>query len=259
MHAMVQSSLPVLIVSRHESVRSELKQVLHAHGMETVAFDSGADYLASSWPVATACLILDVELADMSGLDLLQRLGAASPPVLFVARSAELDHAVRAIKAGAIDFLTSPFEAHRLMSNVRNALALDSSTRANREKISELQARFARLTPREAQVFERVVGGALNKQVAADLGISNITVQIHRRRVMRKMRAPSFAELVRIAGVLGVPLQEPAREPLETRVPCQTGSLASADVRARSGSFRPVRAGRRRERGVDVSQTQPFA
>jgi FixJ family two-component response regulator len=208
---MIPFRQPVLLVGQDERLRAEIQQALFADGLQSFAFGAAADYLASGWLMETSCLILDVELCDMSGFDLQQRLGATCPPVMFVSRSARIDHAVRAMKAGALEFVTWPFEPHGLVRNVRNAIALDSRMRADRERVWDLRARHARLTPRQVQVFQFVVSGVLNKQIAAQLGISDITVQIHRREVMQRMGAASFAELVRIADVLGIPLQEGAR------------------------------------------------
>jgi len=198
----------VFIVSGDNCIRSELQRVLSMHGLHAVAFETAAGYVACVKPDAPACLILDLALPDMSGLDLQEQLAETCPPVIFVTRRAEIAHSVRAIKAGALDFLTLPFDPKLLLDSVRSAITLDANTRANRERVTGMRDRLERVSPRERQVLQLVVSGLLNKQVAAQLGISEITVQIHRRRVMRKMAASSFADLVRIAGLLQIPVDE---------------------------------------------------
>jgi len=202
------SAQVVFIVSGDSEVRSSLECVLSARGLHTVSFETAAEYLACATPSVPACLVLDVELPDTGGLDLQQQLMGAGPPIVFVTRHADLACAVRAIKAGALDFLAMPFDPQQLLRAVQAALDICDSARAQHEKLKEIGDRYARLTPRERQVLRRVVSGLLNKQVAAELGISEITVQIHRQRVMRKMRAASFADLVRFAGLLRVPFDD---------------------------------------------------
>ena len=203
---MIRARQVAFVVSGDESVRSEVQCVLVAHGVQAIAFESAAAYMAWAKPDSPACIILDVSLPDMCGLELQQQLAATCAPVLFVTRCADIAFTVRAIKAGALDFLTLPFAPETLMSVVRSALALDAANRMTRERMTGLRQRFERLTPRERQVLQSVVSGRLNKQVAVELGISDITVQVHRRRVMRKMGAACFADLVRIAGTLRIPL-----------------------------------------------------
>ncbi|MEJ1963126.1 MAG: LuxR C-terminal-related transcriptional regulator [Gammaproteobacteria bacterium] len=218
----------VFIVSGDGCVRSELRHVLAAHGLHAIEFETAAGYRAGSRPEAPACLILDVDLPDMCGLDLQQSLAGACPPVLFVTRKADIALSVRAIKAGALDFLTIPLRPELLLRAVQAAIDLDASTRGQRERVKDLCERLGRLTPRERQVLPLVVSGMLNKQVASQLGISDVTVQIHRSRVMHKMGADSFADLVRIAEILRVPLDAHSRS---ARVE-KTGSLrASLPVR----------------------------
>jgi FixJ family two-component response regulator len=190
----------VSIVSGDEEVRSRLQRVLSAQGLHVAAFETAAGYMACVHPDVPG----DVVLPDMSGLDLQERIAPTCPPVLFVTRHAEIAHSVRAIRAGALDFLTLPFDPGRLLGAIRSAIALDASTRATRKRLADVRDRFERVTPRERQVLEGVVRGLLNKQVAAELGISEITVQVHRRHVMRKMGAASFADLVRIADILRI-------------------------------------------------------
>jgi FixJ family two-component response regulator len=189
----------VLIVSGNDCIRCLLQQLLAAHGLHAFDFQSGTAYMAQPQPQVPACLILDVELGDMSGFELQRRLSGTSPPAIFVSRHADIAHSVRAFKAGALDFLTPPLEPEILLAAVQAAINLDASTRAQREKMKQLRERYQRLTPRERQVLPMVVSGMLNKQVASVLGISEVTVEIHRGRVMQKLGAGSFAALVRMA------------------------------------------------------------
>jgi len=208
----------VFIVSGDGCVRSELQRFLSAHGLQAIAFETAAGFIACPKPIAPACLILDVILPDMNGLDLQQQLAGVGPPILFVTRHAEIACSVRAIKAGALDFLTSPVEPQLLLSAVRAAFDLDATTREKRARVNGMRERLASLSPRERQVLPMVIGGLLNKQVAAILGISEITVQVHRRNVMQKMRASSFADLVRNAEWLGIAPVSNLRLPRVARI-----------------------------------------
>jgi len=192
----------VVIVSGDRHVRDEVKALLSMHDIPSVEHDSAADYLACAAHEVPSCLIIDVDLPDICGLDLQQQLASTgtAPPIVFVTRCALIAHSVRAMRTGALDFLTLPVDPGHLLSVVQSAHALGEATRARRDSVQ-------RLTVREREVFQKVVSGRLNKQIAADLCISEITVQIHRRRVMRKMCAGSFAELVRIAASLSVPIE----------------------------------------------------
>jgi FixJ family two-component response regulator len=183
-------------------MREELEQLICTSGLRAVSFDSAADYLAFSEPEHAACLILDVLLPDIDGLDLYQRIANDCAPVVFVTRQAEVASSVRALKCGAIDFLLFPCGREELLRAVHAAFDRNRSLRIERGRIAELQLRLARLTPRERQVLALVVSGLQNKQVAVALGISPITVQIHRGSLMRKMATRSLANLVRIADTL---------------------------------------------------------
>jgi len=201
---MIDRQRTVFIVSGEVRVRSDIRHALAAHGLNTVEFETGAAYRAGPRADVPACLILDVILPDMCGLGLQQELAGKCPPVLFVSRQADIALSVRAMKAGAFDFLAIPFSPDLLSSAVHAAIEVDASTRAQRERMEELRERYERLTPRERQVMCRVVSGLLNKQVACELGISEVTVEIHRSRVMQKMGATSFAGLVRMAECLRI-------------------------------------------------------
>jgi len=211
---MTDSARNVFIVSGDVRVRCDIRRALEAHGPNTVEFETGAAYRGGPRPDGPACLILDVVLPDMCGLGLQQELAGKCPPVLFVSRHADVASTVRAMKAGALDFLTIPFCPDLLSSAVHAALEVDATTRAQRKRMEALRERHERLSPRERQVMCLVVSGLLNKQVASELGISEVTVEIHRSRVMQKMGAASFAGLVRMAECLPPPrLRSHGRSP----------------------------------------------
>jgi FixJ family two-component response regulator len=149
-----------------------------------------------------------VELPDISGLEFQKQMNDADPPVVFMTGHGDIPSSVRAIKHGAIDFLTKPVRDDVLIDAINIAIDLDRANGRERTNIEALQARLRRLTPREQEVFPLVVSGLLNKQIAAQLGISEITLQIHRGRIMRKMEAPSFADLVRYAEALRIPINQ---------------------------------------------------
>jgi FixJ family two-component response regulator len=197
----------VFVVDDDRRICEALSELLSTFDLRVVAFGSAAEYLAYPKPDVPACLILDVELPDISGLDLqsLMRHGN-HPQIVFVTGRGDIPTSVRAIKAGAVDFLTKPFVAADLMRAVRAAISQDSDARRKRAELDELNRRLASLTPREREVLPLVVSGLLNKQAAAELGISAITIQIHRGNIMQKMRAESLAALVRMAGALGIPM-----------------------------------------------------
>jgi FixJ family two-component response regulator len=154
-----------------------------------------------------SCLILDLELPDINGLDLQQLMNHAyHPPIIFVTGHGNIPSSVRAIKAGALDFLTKPFDGAELLRLVHVGLSQDRERRAQHARLARLKERLQSLTPREREVLPLVVSGLLNQQAAAQLGISEVTLQIHRTNVMRKMQARSLAELVRMAGELDIPL-----------------------------------------------------
>ena len=204
---MSSSDSIVFVVDSDPLVREALYVLLTSRGLPTVTFASAADYLGFSRPAVPACLILDVELPDGNGLELQGRIANADhPPIVFTTRHGDIPSSVRAIKAGAIDFLTKPFDEQALVAAVDAAIVRDREIRRERAELHRLQERLSCLTPREREVLPLVVGGFLNKQSAAHLGISETTLQMHRTRIMHKMAAESFAALVRMAGKLSVPL-----------------------------------------------------
>jgi FixJ family two-component response regulator len=202
----------VFIVDDDERVRGALCELLDSHDMRTEAFGSAGDYLAAQKPDLPACLILDVELPDINGLELQRQVGAdESPPIIFITGHGDIPSSVQAIKHGAVDFLTKPFSDADLMHAVEAAIAQDRATRRERTEKSQLRMRYECLTPREKDVLQLIVSGLLNKQAAAALEISEVTLQLHRRNVMQKMAAESLADLVRMAGRLAIPITSSRR------------------------------------------------
>jgi FixJ family two-component response regulator len=197
----------VYVVDDDPRVCEGLSELLSTFDLHVLTFGSAAEYIAYPKPDTPACLILDVELPDINGLDLQSRFVEGNhPPIVFITGRGDIPSSVRAIKAGAIDFLTKPFRKEDLMRAIDAAIAQDRALRAKRADLASLRNRYSRLTPREREVLPLIVSGLLNKQAAAELGISEVTLQIHRANVMKKMDAGSLAELVRMAGSLDVPL-----------------------------------------------------
>ena len=197
----------VYVVDDDAGIREALDEMLTLAGMGVVTCASAGDYFRVPRPDLPSCLILDVALPDGSGIDLQRQLSTGDhPPIIFLTGSSDIPTSVRAIKAGAIDFLTKPCRKADLLAAIEAAIARDCHVRAERVESLRLKHRHSCLTPREQEVLPLVVGGLLNKEAAAELGISETTLQIHRSRVMRKMEAESLAQLVRMAGKLAVPL-----------------------------------------------------
>jgi FixJ family two-component response regulator len=202
----------VFIVDDDARLREALDELLASHGMRAVAFGSAGEYIRAGKPDIPACLILDVELPDINGLDLQgQIVEGEHPPIIFLTGHGDIPSSVRAIKHGAVDFLTKPFSDTNLMAAIRTAIAQDREQRSQRTQLDVLRQRYLSLTPREREVLPLVVSGLLNKQAASELGISEVTLQIHRRNVMQKMAAASLADLVRIAERLEVPITHSRR------------------------------------------------
>lgn len=203
----------VFIVDDDRRICEALSDLLSTFDMHVVTFGSAAEYLAYPKPDLPACLILDVDLPGINGLDFQRQIGGGEhPQIVFLTGHGDIPSSVRAMKAGAIDFLTKPFSEADLTRAIQAAIAKDREGRRRRTELAELHKRLSSLTPREREVLPLVVSGLLNKQVAAELEISEITVQIHRGKIMQKMRAGSFAELIRIASELEVPVTH-ARHP----------------------------------------------
>jgi FixJ family two-component response regulator len=204
----------VFIVDDDRRIREALSELLASFDMHAVAFGSASEYLAYPKPEVPACLVLDVELPDINGLDLQSRIAQGNhPQVVFITGHGDIPSSVRAIKAGAVDFLTKPFKEADLMRAINVALAQDRGARRKRAELADLQQRLSSLTPREREVLPLVVSGLLNKQAAAELGISEVTLQIHRGSIMKKMEAGSLAELVRMAGALEIPMTRSRHPP----------------------------------------------
>ena len=205
----------VFVVDDDRRICEALADLLSTFQLHVVTFGSAAEYLAYPKPDVPACLLLDVQLPDINGLDLQSQTGPGGhPQIVFMTAHGDIPTSVRAIKAGAVDFLTKPLREAELIRAIQTALALDRAARRKSAELAELQQRLSRLTPREREVLPLVVSGLLNKQSAAELGISEITLQIHRGKIMKKMAAGSLAELVRMAGALEIPLTRP-RSPQE--------------------------------------------
>jgi FixJ family two-component response regulator len=197
----------VFVVDDDRRVCEALSELLSSFDMHAVTFHSAAEYLAHPKPDVAACLVLDVQLPDINGLDLQSRFGQGSyPPIVFITGHGDIPSTVRAIKGGAVDFLTKPFEEAHLMRAIRAALAQSREARTKGAALAKLRQRLSSLTPREREVLPLIASGLLNKQAAVELGISEVTLQIHRGNVMKKMEAASFAELVRMAAALELPI-----------------------------------------------------
>ncbi|QEX15747.1 DNA-binding response regulator [Hypericibacter terrae] len=202
----------VFVVDDDASVREAIGELLESLGWRAKTFAAAADYVAYAKPDLPACLILDVELPDINGLDLQRQIAEGDhPPIVFITGHGDIPSSVRAIKRGAVDFLTKPFSDSDLMAAIRAAIAQDRERRLERAELGVLRQRYLDLTPRERDVLPLVVSGLLNKQAAAELGISEVTLQIHRRNVMQKMAAASLADLVRIAERLQIPITHSRR------------------------------------------------
>ena len=197
---------PIIYVLDDDSrVREALSALLLSMGRRVEVFASAAEYLVFKKPDSPACLILDLDLPGMNGLQLQREIaGPDAPPIIFLTGHGDVPSSVRAMKAGAVEFLLKPFDDQELLNAIDAAIAQDREKRIKQAEIAELRKRYAHLTPREREVLPLVVAGLLNKQTAAELGTSEITIQVHRGQIMRKMAASSLAELVKIAGKLGI-------------------------------------------------------
>jgi FixJ family two-component response regulator len=197
----------VFVVDDDVSVRESLEALIGTAGWRTKTFASALDFLDNSSDTSPSCLVLDVSLPGLSGLDLQQRLGdRRDRPIIFITGHGDIPMSVQAMKAGAVEFLTKPFSDEVLLTAIRRAIESSSTALDRESELEKLRRAYALLSRREREVMTRVVSGRLNKQVGSDLGISEITVKAHRGQVMRKMHADSLADLVRMAAALDLPV-----------------------------------------------------
>jgi FixJ family two-component response regulator len=191
----------IFVVDDDASVREALRNLLRSVGLEVQTFSSAQEFLSSQRSKAAGCLVLDVRLPGLSGLDLQQELAQANVqmPIVFITGHGDIQMSVRAMKAGAVEFLTKPFRDQDLLDAVQQAIDRDRALRAQQDEMAELRERYESLSPREQEVMARVVRGLLNKEIAGELGISEATVKMHRGQLMHKMGAGSLARLVEIS------------------------------------------------------------
>jgi FixJ family two-component response regulator len=203
---MTAAEAMVFVVDDDVGTRESLKNLIRSVGLRVEAFASAQDFLRSTRPDVPGCLVLDVRLPGLSGLDLQKRLAEVEMeiPIVFITGHGDIPMSVRAIKAGAVEFLTKPFRDQELLDAIQQALERDRNAREQRAEIEELRSRYRLLTVREREVMALVVTGLLNKQIAGELGTSEATVKVHRQHVMEKMRAESLATLVRMADRVGI-------------------------------------------------------
>ena len=204
---MTQSETQVYVVEDDPSMRNALKNLLKSVGLHAKLFASAQEFLSAEKPDIVSCLILDVRLPGISGLDLQRELSRSNNhiPIIFITAHGDIPMSVRAMKAGAVEFLTKPFRDQDLLDAIQVALDRDRVRRAREQHVASLHSRLKSLTARERELLSWVVSGRPNKEIAAELGMSEITVKVHRGNLMRKMQAPSFADLVRMAADLKIP------------------------------------------------------
>jgi len=203
---MSEHAAVVFVIDDDPSMLRSLASLLRSVGLEARVFSSAPEFMRAQRPDAPGCLVLDVRLPGMSGLAFQQELAKAgiALPVIFITGHGDVPMSVRAMKAGAVEFLTKPFDDQLLLDAIHGAIERDRERRRTAAQLAELQARFRTLTEREREVFKLVIAGRLNKQIADDLSLSVVTVKVHRAHVMRKMLAKSVVDLVRMADQLGV-------------------------------------------------------
>ena len=198
----------VFVVDDDPSVRSAIKRLIGSMGLQVELFGSAQEFLASMLPNVPSCLVLDIRLPGISGLTLQGQLAKANIqiPIIFITAHGDIPMTVRAMKAGAVEFLTKPFHDQDLLDAIQLALERDRIRRQHEAEIAVLRERFESLTPREREVLPWVVSGLLSKQIADAIGTSEASVKVHRSQLMRKMAADSLADLVRMAEKMGIPI-----------------------------------------------------
>ena len=209
MKATMQDAKPqpvVFVIDDDASVRAALSSLIRSVGLRVEVFSSASEFLTARPAEVRSCLILDVRLPGLSGLDFQRELASANNviPIIFITGHGDIPMSVKAMKAGAVEFLTKPFRDQDLLDAIQVALERARSRHESEQAVSELRGKFESLTPREKEVMAWVTSGLLNKQVAAEIGVTEITVKVHRGNVTRKMGAKSLADLVRMADMLGI-------------------------------------------------------
>jgi FixJ family two-component response regulator len=203
----------VLVIDDDMAMRESLSGLFRSVGLRVKVFGSAPELLQTKLPNAPSCLVLDIRLPGMSGLDFQVEMAKSGIhiPIIFMTGHGDIPMSVQAMKAGAVDFLTKPFRHQEMLHAVTQALDVDQKRRAHEKTVSDLRLLYESLTPREREVLALVTAGMLNKLIAEELGVSEITVKVHRSHVMRKMRTRSLADLARIADTLGIRRAQPKR------------------------------------------------